>query len=248
MSWLSHLCPLNVCWWSPEFGLFTVSPSVTVLFLSIEPALNLNFQNQNLLLDTHPIYDCLVSWSPLIHLSNAWYLKLMLLTYLSHSSVFSAVWSPFSDFFSKKPRNPSLSSLFCTFTFIYFDLWVPPSSPSLLSLPCLGFAFYYFLKEKNYLTAPGFSCGMWTCSCSTWDLVHCPGIEPGPPALGAWHLSQCTTRQVLILLFNWMHPVGLPLICLPPKSNHQITKISILSFYLPVRNRGELCVMWNLPF
>ena len=29
-----------------------------------------------------------------------------------------------------------------------------------------------------------------------WDLVPWPGIEPRPPALGAWSLSHCTTREV----------------------------------------------------
>ena len=39
-----------------------------------------------------------------------------------------------------------------------------------------------------------FSCGMWTLSCGMWDLVPWPGIEPGPPALGAWCLSHCTNQ------------------------------------------------------
>ena len=29
------------------------------------------------------------------------------------------------------------------------------------------------------------------------DLVPQPGIEPGPPALGAWSLTHWTTREVL---------------------------------------------------
>ena len=29
-----------------------------------------------------------------------------------------------------------------------------------------------------------------------WDLVPCPGIEPRPPALGAWSPIHCTTREV----------------------------------------------------
>ena len=41
------------------------------------------------------------------------------------------------------------------------------------------------------------SCGTWTLSCSTWDLVPRPGIKPQPPALGAWNLSHWTTREYL---------------------------------------------------
>ena len=33
-------------------------------------------------------------------------------------------------------------------------------------------------------------------SCSMWDLVLWPGINPGPPALGAQSLSHWTTRKV----------------------------------------------------
>ena len=33
-------------------------------------------------------------------------------------------------------------------------------------------------------------------SCSMWDLVLWPGIEPRPPALGALSLSHWTTREV----------------------------------------------------
>ena len=33
-------------------------------------------------------------------------------------------------------------------------------------------------------------------SCSTWDLVPWPGIEPSPPTLGAQSLSHWTTRDV----------------------------------------------------
>ena len=38
-----------------------------------------------------------------------------------------------------------------------------------------------------------------------WDLVLWPGIEPGPPALGA-HLNHCTTREVLeIFIFYFVY-------------------------------------------
>ena len=33
-------------------------------------------------------------------------------------------------------------------------------------------------------------------SCSMWDLVPWPGIEPGAPALRVWSLSHWTTREV----------------------------------------------------
>ena len=41
-----------------------------------------------------------------------------------------------------------------------------------------------------------FCCGMWTLSCSMWDLVPWPGMEPGPPALETPNFSHCTTREV----------------------------------------------------
>ena len=55
-----------------------------------------------------------------------------------------------------------------------------------------SFLKYLFI----YLAAPGLSCSMQTLSCSIWDLVPWPGIEPGPPALGAWSLNRWTTREV----------------------------------------------------
>ena len=33
-------------------------------------------------------------------------------------------------------------------------------------------------------------------SCSMWDLVSRPGIEPSPPALGVWSFSYWITREV----------------------------------------------------
>ena len=46
------------------------------------------------------------------------------------------------------------------------------------------------------MAASGFGCSMQTARCGVWDLVPWPGIEPRPPALGAWSLSRCTTREV----------------------------------------------------
>ena len=47
-----------------------------------------------------------------------------------------------------------------------------------------------------------FSWGMRAFSCSMWDLVPWPGIEPRPPALGAQSLNRWTTRKSLVLLFE----------------------------------------------
>ena len=47
----------------------------------------------------------------------------------------------------------------------------------------------------------GLSCGMWTLICSMWDPVPWPGIETGPPALGAGVLST-DTKEVLVCFFS----------------------------------------------
>ena len=41
-----------------------------------------------------------------------------------------------------------------------------------------------------------FSSGTPAPSQGMWDLLPCPGIERGPPALGAWSLSHWTTWEV----------------------------------------------------
>ena len=48
-----------------------------------------------------------------------------------------------------------------------------------------------------YLSGPGLSCGMWTLYWGMWDLVPRSGIEP---ALGVWHLSHWTAREVALAL------------------------------------------------
>ena len=49
------------------------------------------------------------------------------------------------------------------------------------------------------MAAPGLSCSM-------WDLVSWPGIEPGPPALGAQCLNHWASREVPRLLYWWDSP------------------------------------------
>ena len=45
-----------------------------------------------------------------------------------------------------------------------------------------------------------FAFGMWTLSCSMWDLVPWAGIESRPPALEIWSLSHWTPKEVLCLV------------------------------------------------
>ena len=53
-----------------------------------------------------------------------------------------------------------------------------------------------------FLAACGvFSCGMQTLSCGIWNLVPLPKIKPRSPALGVWHLSHWTTREVPATLY-----------------------------------------------
>ena len=54
------------------------------------------------------------------------------------------------------------------------------------------------------------SCGMYSLSCGMWDLVPWPEIEPGPPALGIWHLSHWTTREVPVISSWWSSPTFHP--------------------------------------
>ena len=50
------------------------------------------------------------------------------------------------------------------------------------------------------------ACGIF--SCGMRDLIPWPGMEPGPPALGAWSLNHWTTREVPQIDFNLEHKAG----------------------------------------
>ena len=82
---------------------------------------------------------------------------------------------------------------------IYRTIWyVSLSSSTETKAPHSGggwrlfFFNIYFLFI--YLAALGLSCSM-------WDLVPQPGVEPVPTALGVWSLSHWTPREVLFLCF-----------------------------------------------
>ena len=51
---------------------------------------------------------------------------------------------------------------------------------------------YVFISSA----ALGLRYGIWTLSCSIWDLVSWSRMEPGPPPLGVQSLSHWTTREV----------------------------------------------------
>ena len=42
-----------------------------------------------------------------------------------------------------------------------------------------------------------------------WGLVPCPGIEPGPPALGEQTLSHWSISEVSVLIDFYSHLTGL---------------------------------------
>ena len=60
----------------------------------------------------------------------------------------------------------------------------------------ISFNIYFYLFICVSVVAHGiFNCSVQTPSCTTWDQVPWPGIEPKP--LGAWSLSHWTPREVL---------------------------------------------------
>ena len=88
----------------------------------------------------------------------------------------------------------------------------PDEVPTLPCFNCSVASFYWvFFKYSNFklficlfiwlhqvlVTACKiFSCGLWSLNYSMWNLVSLTGMEPGPPALGAWSLIHWTSREV----------------------------------------------------
>ena len=92
------------------------------------------------------------------------------------------------------------------------------------------------IKAFIYLAAPGLGCGMWNHSCSVWDLVPWSGIDPRPPALGAWMLSNWTSREVPQYPLTWGHPPG-PFV--PPYNFINIFYICEARTWLLCVNKGR---------
>ena len=86
--------------------------------------------------------------------------------------------SPWLFMFSEqslyKPSNWNL--------FFPFNVWIVLTSMH----------FFFFFK---YLAAPGLIAARRIFSCSMWDLVPWPGIEPQPPTLGGHYPSHWTTWE-----------------------------------------------------
>ena len=101
---------------------------------------------------------------------------------------------------------------FCIKIFIYNYLWESHKislmcAPKIfLNLIC-KFQYVYLFMEFFCLFVFCFlhweSCSIGTLSCGMWDLVPQPECEPKPTALGAWHFSQWSIREVPVYaIFN----------------------------------------------
>ena len=61
----------------------------------------------------------------------------------------------------------------------------------------INFYLFIWLFQVLIVACRIFSCPIRTLSFGLWNLVSWPGIEPGPPTLGAWSLSHWTTGNSL---------------------------------------------------
>ena len=85
--------------------------------------------------------------------------------------------------------------------------WTTRESPLLFLLIWLHWVLVAASESSMFIAACRiFRCGMWTLSCSIWDLVFPPGIEPGPPVLGVQSLSPWTAREVPSSILAWEIP------------------------------------------
>ena len=66
----------------------------------------------------------------------------------------------------------------------------------------LIFIYFCFFNFKKYSKISFIYLAVLSLSCSMQDLVSWPGIEPGPPVLGAQSLSHWTTREVPGVIFK----------------------------------------------
>ena len=73
---------------------------------------------------------------------------------------------------------------------LWLKLWNWTKEESMSPVHWIFVNYYLFVCATSYVVY-----GIFNLHCSTWDLVPLQGIEPRPPALGVWRLSQWTTRE-----------------------------------------------------
>ena len=100
----------------------------------------------------------------------------------------------------------------------------PTELTSIQNLVFHSLAFFFFFLIFIYLF-------IWLhrvlVAARMWDLVPRPGIEPRPPALEAWSLNHCATREVPIpLLFKTV----LSSMCVCPRDKVSNFAFCFLSF------------------
>ena len=121
----------------------------------------------------------------------------------------------------RRPAHEKLPELLIPLQFLILTLLRVPTH-SLLLIPSRKYLwilipqslipaqplFSFFKFTLLNLAVPGltcstqdFRCGVQILTWGTWDLVPCPGIKPGPPALGVQSLSYWTRREVPCLVF-----------------------------------------------
>ena len=84
-------------------------------------------------------------------------------------------------------RHLRIFGLYFKWVILYY--WDRQNYSNGISKPCFFLIFifiYLFIWLSQVLVT---ACEVFHLHCSLWDLVPWPGIEPGPPALGAWILA-----------------------------------------------------------
>ena len=78
------------------------------------------------------------------------------------------------------------------------QLRIAVNTEQIVHISCWFSSYYWLEPHSKYLfilLCQVLVVASRTFTCSMWDLVPWPGIEPGSPALGAWNLSHWTTRK-----------------------------------------------------
>ena len=116
-----------------------------------------------------------------------WYLfqslcsRLLFIFKLGYLPFITELWK-----FLKHPQDQSFVR-YCTYFVNIFSHFVARLFIYLIM------SFFFNVYLFTYFAVPGLSCSM-------WDLIPWPGIEPGPPTLGAQSLSPWTSREIPVMV------------------------------------------------